>query len=348
MSENTGRKMKPAVRMIDLARMAGVSKSTVSRALSDNPLVSKETREQIQALAREHNYRLNVSARNFFLKETLTIAVLIPTANKTDWRILDPFFLELLGNIADALNDEGHELLLAKTSSQSVNWIEDYIKGKRSDGVILIGQGIEHEKINELSKSFAPLVVWGGALAGQKYCTVGSDNIRGGRIATEHLLSLGRRKLAFLGDKRLPEVALRYEGFCQAHAEAGVAHDASREIDIPFTSEAAFDATTALLKSHADLDGIIASSDVIAMSAIRAIKQSGLSVPEDISVVGYDDIMLSSHYNPELTTIRQNCREGGRYLVKRLLQIIAGEKAPSVLLPTELVVRNSCGAKTAS
>lgn len=329
--------------MDDLARLAGVSKSTISRALSDSPLVSGKTRERIKELAREHNYRLNVNARNFFLKETLTIAVLMPNTNNTDWRILDPFFLELLGNIADALNEAGHELLLAKTSGQSVNWIEEYTKLQRCDGMILIGQGSEHDKINRLTETFDAFVVWGAKLPGQKYCSVGSDNFGGGRMATEHLLSLGRKRLVFLGDRELPEVMLRYEGYLAALKAAGVTPDARLEVSTPFESGAAFEATANLIKSGTEFDSIVAVSDVLAMSAIRALKQHGLEVPSDISVIGYDDIMLSSFYNPALTTVRQNCAEGGHQMVRNLLRILEGEKATSVILPTELVVRSSCG-----
>ncbi len=332
--------------MDDLARLAGVSKSTVSRALSDSSLVSKKTRDRIKGLAKEHNYRLNVNARNFFLKETLTVAVLIPSAHNSDWRILDPFFLELLGNIADALNEVGHELLLAKTSSQSVNWIEEYTKLQRCDGMILIGQGSEHEKINHLWETFDTFVVWGAKLPGQKYCSVGSDNFSGGKIATEHLLSLGRKRLAFLGDKDLPEVTLRYEGYLAALKQAGITPDNQLEVSTPFESDAAFAATSRLIESGAEFDSIVSASDVLAMSAIRALKQYNLDVPDDISVIGYDDIMLSSYYNPTLTTVRQNCAEGGYQMVKNLLRIIDGKEPVSVLLPTELVIRNSCGTPT--
>lgn len=338
-----GLKRRP-IKMEDLAALAGVSKSTVSRALSDSPLVSQKTRDRIKALAKTHNYRLNVTARNFFLKETLTIAVLMPQANNADWRILDPFFLELLGNIADSLNDAGHELLLAKTSSQSVDWIADYTKLQRCDGMILIGQGSEHEKINRLSETFDAFIVWGAQLPGQTYCTVGSDNFSGGKLAAEHLLSLGRRRIAFLGDRRLPEVGLRHDGYVAALEDAGLSADPRLEVISPFESEAAYHAVDGLIGSGAPFDAIVAASDILAMSAVRALKQHGLEVPRDISIVGYDDIMLASFYNPALTTVRQNCAEGGRQMVRRLLRIIAGEAVTPLILPTELVIRQSCGA----
>ncbi|PCI51010.1 MAG: LacI family transcriptional regulator [Alphaproteobacteria bacterium] len=335
-------KKRRPIKMDDLAELAGVSKSTVSRALSDNPLVSKKTRDRIKQLAKEHNYRLNVNARNFFLKETLTIAVLMPSANNADWRILDPFFLELLGNIADALNEAGHELLLAKTSGQSVNWIEEYTKLQRCDGMILIGQGSEHDKINHLWETFDAFVVWGAKLPGQKYCSVGSDNFNGGKMAAEYLLSLGRKRLAFLGDRELPEVMLRFKGYLAALKQAGIEPDEQLELSTPFESDAAFTATVRLIESGASFDSIVAASDVLAMSAIRALKQYDLEVPDDISIIGYDDIMLSSYYNPALTTVRQNCAEGGHQMVKNLLRILDGEEPVSVLLPTELVIRSSC------
>jgi len=337
------RKKRRNIKMDDLAELAGVSKSTVSRALSDSHLVRKKTRDKIKELAKEHNYRLNVNARNFFLKERLTIAVLMPNTNNANRRILDPFFLELLGNIADALNEAGHELLLAKSSAQSVNWIEEYTKLQRCDGMILIGQGSEHEKINQLWQTFDAFVVWGAKLPDQQYCSVGSDNFSGGKMAAEHLLSLGRKRVVFLGDTKLPEVSLRHKGYLAALEQAGIVPDDAVEVNTPFESDKAFSATVNLIKRGIKFDSIIAASDVLAMSAIRALKQYGLEVPDDVSVIGYDDIMLASFYNPALTTVRQNCGEGGHQMVKKLLSILDGEEPESVLLPTELVIRSSCG-----
>jgi len=339
--KKTGTAITPRIKMADLAKLAGVSKSTVSRALADSPLIPKETKEKITALAKEHSYRLNKRARNFHSKETLTIAVLIPDTKEKDWRLSDPFFLELLGSIADTLNDQGHELLLSKTSSGAEEWAITHVQRGTCDGVILIGQGTQHAEINALADSDIPFVVWGGLLADQKYCTVGSDNRLGGKKACKLLLEKGRRHIAFFGDRRLPEVSLRYDGYKAALVEAGLGTETALDVSAPFGSDSAYQAIVDFLAKDAPLDGIFACSDVIAMAAIRALGEKGLRIPEDVAIVGYDDIALASYYSPPLTTVDQDCQTGGQQLVVRLLEIIQGGSAASLMLDTELIERAS-------
>lgn len=341
MTDAGGPVKKSIIKMSDLAKLAGVSKSTVSRALAGSHLVNKETRDLVASLARQHNYRLNTQARNFRLKESLTITVLIPTAYKANRQISDPFFLELLGGIAVALSERGHELLLGKSTAQSGDWIEDFINYRSSDGVILIGQGLQHDRINELAADYSPLAVWGGQLPDQKYCTVGSDNLLGGEKATDHLISKGCRRIVFLGNKQMPEVKLRFDGYQRALEKAAIPFDESLGVSTGFTNNEGFEAIKSLLASEAEFDAIFATSDVFAMAAIRALHESHRTVPDDVCVVGYDDITLSAYYNPPLTSIHQDRVMGGRLLVDSLFKIIEGGHGESVLLPTELVVRKS-------
>ena len=330
------------LKMADLAALAGVSKSTVSRALADSPLIPVETKERIRALAKEHSYRLNKRARNFASKSTLTIAVVIPDTEEKDWRLTDPFFLELLGSIADTLDSNQHELLLAKTASSTKEWALNHVRHGTCDGIILVGQGVQHEEINRLARDEdIPLVVWGGLMDDQAYCTVGSDNRLGGEKAGKHLLDRGRRHIAFFGDTRLPEVALRYKGFRSAMEREGIPRDPALEVEAPFGSVGAYEAITEFLDRGVQFDGIFASSDIIAMATIRALRERDFSIPADVSIVGYDDIALSTYYSPPLTTVRQDCQAGGFELVSRLLTIISGGKADPLMLPTELVERVS-------
>jgi len=341
MTENPEQGKKQPVKMVDLARLAGVSKSTVSRALADSPLIPQATKDRIQHLARQHNYRLNKRARNFRSSEAMTIAVLIPDTREKDWRLSDPFFLELLGSIAETLNSKGHELLLASTTTSIEDWVQDHVRRGACDGVILVGQGRQHAEINRMAEGNTPFVVWGGKLEDQQYCTVGSDNRLGGEIATKHLLDKGRRHIAFLGDLRLPEVDLRYQGHCDALRLAGLAVDDNLALDIPFAGEVAYQKVKEFLALGRPVDGMIASSDVIAMAAFRALHEHGVNVPSACSLVGYDDIALSAFFNPPLTTVRQNCDFGGRALVERLLQLIRGHQAPPLVLKTDLIIRAS-------
>ncbi|MEM9493783.1 MAG: LacI family DNA-binding transcriptional regulator, partial [Myxococcota bacterium] len=178
--------------MADIARLAKVSESTVSRALRDSPLVNQRTKDRVRAIARQHNYQVDTSARNFRLGRTQTVAVLIPLSSKSQQSISDLFFLDLLGSIADALVEAGYDLLLSKPSGE--DWNARFLESRRADGILVIGQAGHHEVIQGLARQQAPLVVWGGQLDGQLYCTVGSDNESGGFRAVKHLLDLGRRR----------------------------------------------------------------------------------------------------------------------------------------------------------
>lgn len=328
------------IKMSDIARIAGVSKSTVSRALSDSPLVNKATRRRIQSIAEENGYKINLKARNFRLKETFTVSVLIPMIDD-DRHVSDPFFLDMLGSIADAISDRGHEMTLAKVATADPCWLEEIVDSQRNDGLILIGQAGEHERINAVAERYAPIVVWGGQVPDQNYCTVGTDNFLGGQKATQHLISVGRRRIGFLGEKRQPEMRLRYLGYLEALEDAGIGHDPRLEAPAHITGEAAFDAMSELIDRELRVDAVFATSDVVAIGAIRALNERGLDVPEDVAVVGYDDVTLAAYYTPALTTVSQNIARGGRVLVDSLFRILDGEGAAPSILPTELKVRSS-------
>lgn len=328
--------------MSDLARIAGVSKSTVSRALAGSELVNKATRDRINSLAAELGYRMDKRARNFRLRESLTIGVAIPAGSHADWRISDPFFLELLGGISDAVAEYGHYLLLSKTSAQPADWIEEFVNSGATDGLILIGQGVQHEKINDLAEHYRPIVVWGADIGEDKhYLTVGSDNKKGGYLATHHLLEQGRRHIAYIGDTELPEAQLRFEGYLEALAEENIEFDPDLTAIPESRRNGGYAAARQLLDKGSDFDAIFCFSDMFAIEAIRALREAGLRVPEDVSVVGYDDLEISTYYHPSLTSIHQDRHEGGRILVERLLARVNGESAESVLLPTKIIVRES-------
>ncbi|MEJ2418111.1 MAG: substrate-binding domain-containing protein [Exilibacterium sp.] len=333
---------KTPLQMIDIARMAGVSKSTVSRALSDSPLVNAETKDLILKLAREHNYRLNTAARNFRLKESLTIALLLPAAGDTQWSLSDPFFLELLSAIAEAVDEHGHQLLLSRITSQSGNWIRDFINSRTADGVILIGQGSEHEMINEITKQFRAVSVWGAKVDDdQNYPIVGSDNELGGYRATRHLIDEGRNKIAFIGYDELPEISLRHQGYQRALRESDIAIDEKLLRVARHSEDAGYYATKRLIEEKIPFDAIFSVSDLFAMAAIRALQEEGLKVPDDIAVVGYDNISVSAYYNPPLSSIHQNRILGGKILVDNLLVAMDGGKPGFITLDPELVVRKS-------
>ncbi|UAL10238.1 LacI family DNA-binding transcriptional regulator [Caulobacter segnis] len=329
------------LKMADIARMAGVSISTVSRALAGNPLIPKALRDQIVEIAQTHGYVVNQSARSLRLRKTNTIGVIIPLAHEAGQLISDPFFLEMVGRLADEITRRDYSVLLNKVIVTEAGWLERIIQSHRADGLLLIGQSTQHDALNTVSDTYRPMVVWGAQLPGQRYCAVGSDNVEGGRLAVAHLAANGRQRIAFLGAVDAPEAIQRFEGYKKGLAEAGFAFDPALVVSTPYTSAEAREAVEAFLATGVPFDGAFAFSDVIALAAIGALKAAGKTVPGDVAVVGFDDIILAQHSTPPLTTVRQDLAFGARAMVDLLFRRMAGEDAPSTLAPVELVVRGS-------
>ena len=328
-------------KMAEVAQRAGVSLSTVSRALADSPLISTKTRHAVRAAAEALNYRVDAAGSSLRTGLTRTIGVVIPLAHAAEQNLSDPFFLEILGGLADELSACGYSLLLHKLTEDPEEWISTVTHGRRVDGVIVIGQSLHHETLNRLAAAAAPMVVWGALLTDQRYVSVGSDNEGGGKTATEHLISQGCRKIVFLGDPAAPEVAARLAGYRNALRAAGIEPQAHLEVAVRFGSDTAYHAMSALLDAGIEVDGVVACSDVFAMNAMRALSERGCNVPADVAIVGYDDIPFAAYTIPPLTTIRQNCHAGARLLVDKLMRAIRHEPNESAVIPTELVVRAS-------
>lgn len=330
----------PASTLAELARLAGVSISTVSRSLAGNPIIAAATRERIAALAREHGFKINQSARNLRLKRTGSIGVVLPLGHEQQQHLSDPFFISLLGPLADALTERGHDLLLSRVIPADNSWLDTMVDSGRVDGVIVVGQSDQIDTIERVARRYRPLVVWGAAVEGKSQITVGSDNLAGGRIAAAHLLAQGRRRLAFFGASEVPEFAARLAGFNRALEYVGEA-EPPLLLPVHLTTDQSYAAIADFLSGHPPPDGIVAASDVIAMSALRALAERGLRVPHDIAVVGYDDVIVAGHTSPPLTTIRQDVARGAATLVDLLFRRMAGESVTSVSMTPELVLRAS-------
>jgi DNA-binding LacI/PurR family transcriptional regulator len=327
--------------MADIARLAGVSVSTVSRALSGSKLVNTATSERIKQLAQSLNYAINLGAQNLRLQKNLTVAVIVPYDAQSRQHISDPFFLSMVGAIADALTDHGYDMLLSRVDSEQLDAAARLYDSGKAVGLIIIGQWRHHDQLNQLAARHVPLVVWGAELPQQLYCSVGGDNVSGGEQATAHLLQAGRKRIAFLGDAALPEVWLRKEGYLRAHRMAGCAVDPMLEASIPFEADAARDAIERLCDSGASFDGVFACSDLLAIQMMQALRVRGRKVPVDVSVVGYDDMPLATYSDPPLTTVHQPVADAGVALVDAVLGMLNGVRAVPRTLAVNLVVRDS-------
>ncbi len=328
----------PASTLAELAQLAGVSVATVSRALAGNTVIAKATRSRIEDLAREHGFQVNQAARNLRLKRTGAIAVVLPLGHEAEQHLSDPFFMSLLGPLADAIADRGHDLLLSRVIPKDDRWLDALVDAGRADGVIVIGQSNQSEAIERVAARYRPMIVWGAEGQSTAQVTVGTDNVAGGRMAAEHLLAQGRNRLAFVGNIEVPEFAARYAGFEQAVRRAG---SEATLLPVHLTGEASYSAIEDYLAGHPSPDGIVAASDVIAMSALRALAAHGKRVPQDVGVIGYDDVLISMYATPSLTTIRQDVARGAQTMVDLLFRRMEGKEVSSVVMKPELILRNS-------
>lgn len=333
--------MKKSARTLeDIARLANVSKSTVSRALNDSPLISAETRAHIQAIAREQGFCLNVAARNLSLRQSHTIAFVAPSAEV--FYAEDLFGLELLSGIGNALHTLGYELLIIHVTSHGNAWARSYLDSGRVDGFILLTPNHKPSRIRALSEMALPFIVWGLPAPRFNYSTVMGDNVAGGMLATEHLIERGRQRIAFLGGASDdPEVQHRFHGYESALQAAGLHLDPSRLAYGDWYFESGVAAMRQLLERAPDLDAVFACSDYMALGAVRVIQESGRRVPEDIAVVGYDDLPVALYSTLPITTIRQDVALAGKLLAQNLIQHIQTGVVTNVTLPVELVVRKS-------
>lgn len=327
--------------MSDIAKLAGVHISTVSRALAGSTLVETQTREHILKLARERGYVINSVARNLRLKRTQTLGVVIPLSHESGQPLTDPFFVEMLGHLAEAITLRGYGMFLQKSVPPMQDWLTNFIGSGRADGIIVIGQSTEHDTLQAVASTYQPLVVWGGHLEDQAYCTVGSDNFGGAFAAVDHLIQSRRRQIVFLGDARAPEFRLRYEGYKHALERAPRGTARPQLVQAHLTADTAYESMRAFIREGGKVDAVFGATDVIAISAMRAITACGLSVPKDVAVVGFDDIGIAAFTHPSLTTVRQDLSRGARTLVDLLFRRMEGEETASATMPAELVVRES-------
>jgi DNA-binding LacI/PurR family transcriptional regulator len=245
----------------------------------------------------------------------------------------DPYPLELLGGITQELTTAGYSVVL--TSKQLL----DTAPVQGADGLILLGQGSHSEAVRVLQKAGLPLVVWGAPESGASYIVVGSDNRKGGASVAARFLAQGRSRLIFLGDVDHAEVQERCAGFIEALGGQATVHIIRPKA---FTFESGFDSMSAILKKRGqDFDGVFAASDLLAMGAIRALTELQLRVPDDVSVIGYDDTPGAASFVPPLTSVHQYLRDGGVLLARKMLGLIDGTPVASEMLPTELIVRHT-------
>src|SRR5262245_18711403 len=345
---------KKPVTLADMAAQAAVTPMTDSRGMNSNGYVHSDTRERVLRVAREMNYRRNGLARGLKRQRTETIGMVIGD-------IANPFAAELSRGVREVLEREGYSLFIcvsehsAKEDVQAFESLADH----RADGIIVATRASKtgNDRLAELIESGIPVSLIGRDFRHAQADLVMADNLNGGYEATRHLIELGHKRIGFIGVSLTQGLRLkRFQGYLEAMNEHGLqveerlivgGKNGGEQMPGYSTEEMGYDGMVKLLQLKRRPTAVFARNDYTAMGALNAIKRAGLRIPEDIAVVGYDDIPLASHTSPTLTTVRQPTREQGSAAAEFLLKRITGDREQPRSEKTfdcELVVRESTGA----
>ncbi|PNS08050.1 LacI family DNA-binding transcriptional regulator [Solilutibacter silvestris] len=336
---------KSRITSLDIAHRAGVSQATVSRVLRGSPLVNAETRRRVEEAVRELNYKVDRHASSLRTQRAGTLALLLFEEPGPEDVQINPFFLSMLGSITRECARQGHDLLVS-FQQLSDDWHADYEDSMKADGLILLGYGddvLYQEKLERLHGQGTHFVRWGPVRPGQIGISIGCDNHLGGQLAGAHLLELGRKRIAFLGDasSRYPEFLARFNGCEAALQEQGLSLDRKLQVDASTSEEDGHRAARELLARGLEFDAVFAGSDLIAIGAMAALRDAGKRIPQDVAVVGFDGLSQARYSTPPLTTVMQDTQLAGRLLVDSLLMLVRDQPADSIMIPPELVVRTS-------
>jgi LacI family repressor for deo operon, udp, cdd, tsx, nupC, and nupG len=331
------------VTLLDVARLAGVSTATVSRALEKPQSVAQTTRARVIEAVAGCGYTPNIVARNLRRQETRLITILLAD-------VTNPFFNEIVRGVEQVARENGYSVLLADSENDpgQENAYGRLLATKRTDGMILLnGRLPVGLRLPPEESMDAPIVVACEYLPNVDLPTVQIDNIAAAKQLTQHLLQLGHRGIGFITGPVWNVLSRdRLHGYRDAILECGLTFDQALVVNGDFSIRSGIAATESLLNLPSSPTAIFASNDEMAFGAIRAVRDAGLRVPEDISVAGFDDIRFAAFVDPPLTTVRQPGLEIGRRAMALLVKILSGERVADrrMVLPTELIVRGSTAA----
>jgi LacI family repressor for deo operon, udp, cdd, tsx, nupC, and nupG len=327
------------VRIADVAKIANVSTATVSRVISNSGTVKKETTEKVLEAIKKLNYQPNVLARQLRRLETKTILVIVPD-------ISNPFFPNILRGIESVANENGYQVILGDTQNmaeQEKNYLT-IVRQKKADGIILLTARTDQELLEELADEY-PVVLACEYFEGSKIPTVSIDNISSARKATEYLIRLKHKRIGHIsGPLNVVVGRDRFKGFRQAMLQHGLNIDPQLVQEGNFSFESGFNLMKKLIALNDRPTAVFVANDEMAIGAIKAARAGGVKVPDDISVVGFDDIKFASIFEPALTTIGQPTFNMGKKAMELLINLINNEEVErnQYILDDELIIRDSC------
>ncbi|GGF32201.1 LacI family transcriptional regulator [Halobacillus andaensis] len=326
-----------------IAKQAGVSVTTVSRALNGYSDVNAKTRKKIEDVAKELNYSPNSLARSLVKNQSETIGLLVSGFTKES--VKDGFTVEVMSGINNFVAETKYDLVLFNTDSskQRKKTYTQLCKERRVDGVILQGIKTDDPYLEEVMESDIPCVFIDIPVSSDHVGYVSTDNKEGARVAVNHLIELGHRKIAMVNGHEQAFVSKeRLEGYKLALQQNNIQFIAEYVKNGSFIEEEAYKQTLALLKEQPDITSIFCASDLMAIGSIEAAKELNYKIPEDLSIIGYDDIPLSSYISPALTTVSQNKYDLGYNAARMLTNMLKHHQPPErCILETELKIRQS-------
>lgn len=326
-----------AVSIKDIAKSAGVSPSTVSRALSDHPRISQETKTRICRLAKDMGYTPSLLARSLVTQDTATIGVVITSVS-------DPFLAHLVTSIEKVAQEQGYSVFMSSSYLDRDRELEavSAFHGRRTSGIIVIGSQVDTGYLQLRDRFPLPVVLTNCRTWPH---SVSTDNPTGARRATEHLVQLGHRRIAYIANQRSPRSNLdRLKNYQQVLAASGIPVDNDLIIEGDGTLRGGSAAAQILLSRTQPPTAVFCFNDMTAIGVLSGLHQARVRVPEEMSVVGFDDVESAAHCYPPLTTVRQPTDLMGQRLIHMLLALIQGQEdvGPEVL-PAKLVIRDSTG-----
>ena len=329
----------------DIARLARVSHPTVSRALQNSPLVNAKTAAKIRKIADEAGYRPSAVARGLVTRRTRTIGLVVTTVN-------DPFAAEVTLGIEQAANEHGYSVYLANSNAEPERerrMVQAFAE-QRVDGIIVTSSRVGALYLPLLAEMMVPIVLLNDQYPGEFVHSVLIENVQGTRAAVTHLIELGHRRIAYVGDRSgYHSDTERLNGYKEALAAAEIAFAPELAVAGDGRPEAAIKAVNGLLALDHAPTAICCYNDMTALGAMHAIHSRGLDIPGDISVTGFDDLFFASYLQPPLTTVHQPMRRMGQMAMESLLKLMSGEESVALTrVESKLVVRESTGKAKAN
>ena len=336
-----GKASQRPISIKDVARVACVSHSTVSRALQNSPLVNRETAARIRKIAAQSGYQASAVARGLVTRKTHTVGVVVTT-------IADPFVSEVVSGIEEAANAHGYSVFLANSEAdprREKNAVQSFSE-HRVDGILVTSSRVGALHLSMPSEWMVPVVLINNQHPTAFTPSVTIENVESSRTATRHLIDLGHWRIAYIGDQFGYESDTeRFTGYRQALEGAGLPFLPELIVHGNGKAEGGIAAMQKLLEMSDRPSAVFCYNDMTALGSLRVIRRAGLRVPDDVSLVGFDDLFIASYTDPPLTTLRQPMPQMGRMAMELLLQVMAGKQLESTItVPAELIIRESAAA----